>query len=296
VRRLAIRVLPVIVLLLLVVGTVAGYAWRALFDPAQFADRAAAALQDPGVRGALADRVTGELVRRHPDLLAARPAVASVASAVVGGDAFAGLFRRGVRDVHAAVFRRDQDTFTLTVADAGVVLAEALRVLQPERAREIGAREPVALVERHLGATGGDLVRLGRRIRALAVAAALLAVAAAAALLLLSEDRRGAAARLGAAVMAAGMVIVVALAVARPLVLGRFATPDARDAAAAVWDAYLGDLRTMGWLIAGSAPCWPRRRARCCGRSSLRPRCGAPGGRSARSRSPRRGRPCAGWR
>jgi hypothetical protein len=38
---------------------------------------------------------------------------------VVGGDAFASLFRRGVRDVRAAVFQRDQDTFTLTVADAG---------------------------------------------------------------------------------------------------------------------------------------------------------------------------------
>ena len=143
-RRSAIRVLPLIVSLLLVVATLAGYAWRVLFDSGQFSRRAAAALQDPGVRDAVAERVAGELVRRHPDLLAARPGRGL-------GRVRGGRQRRvreprsgsGVRDVHAAVFRRDRDTVTLTVADAGVVVAEGLRVLRPELAGEIDAREPV---------------------------------------------------------------------------------------------------------------------------------------------------------
>ena len=58
---------------------------------------------------------------------------------MVGGDAFAGLFRRGARDVHAAVFRRDEDTVTLTLVDLGIVLKAALEVLDPELATELAA-------------------------------------------------------------------------------------------------------------------------------------------------------------
>jgi len=255
VRRLAIRVLPAITCALLVASTSTAYAWRALFDSGQFAGRAAAALQDSRVRDAVAARVTDEIVRRHPDLLTARPVVVSAVSGLVGGDAFSSLFRRGVRDVHGALFRGNQDTLTLTVLDVGVVVAEALRVLRVLRrdlASEIGAREPVALLGRDLGPVPGDLVRLARGVRILAVVPALLAVAAAAGLFVLSADRRAAAARLGLAVTVAGVVIVMAQAVARAVVLDRFDDPDARAAAGAVWDAYLGDLRAAGWLIAGT--------------------------------------------
>jgi uncharacterized membrane protein HdeD (DUF308 family) len=252
VRPLANRVLPVIAAALLLAATLTAYAWRVVFDSDQFADRATAALRDANVRDAVAERVTDELVRRHPNLLAARPAVVTAVSGVVGGDAFASLFKRGVRDVHGAVFRRDQDTVTLAVVDLGVVVAAALRVLRPELAREIGDREPATLFERHLGRYGGDLTRLGNHVRILAIVLALLAVAAAVALLVLSADRYDAAWRLGVAVAVAGAVIVVAQAVARALVLDRFSEPDARAAAGAVWSAYLGDLRTAGWLIAGT--------------------------------------------
>jgi hypothetical protein len=59
------------------------------------------------------------LVRHHPNLLAVRPAVVSAVSGVIGGDAFASPFRRGVRNVHGAVFRRVQDAITLTIVDVG---------------------------------------------------------------------------------------------------------------------------------------------------------------------------------
>lgn len=62
----------------------------------------------------------------------------------------------------------------------------------------------------------------------------------------MSTDRRGAAARLGLAIALAGMVIVAGDVVARALVLDRVSEPDDRAAAAAVWDAFLGDLRTAG--------------------------------------------------
>jgi hypothetical protein len=146
-RRMSAGVLLAMTSVLLVAATLAAYAWRVLFDSQRFATRATAALQGANVREAIAERVTDELVRREPDLLAARPVVVSAVSGVVGGDAFASLFRRGVRDVHGAVFRRDQDTVTLTIVDMGIVVSEALRVLRPELASELEPSEQVSLLK-----------------------------------------------------------------------------------------------------------------------------------------------------
>jgi hypothetical protein len=50
----------------------------------------------------------------------------------------------------------------------------------------------------------------------------------------------------------AGVAVVLVEVVARALILDHFGGPGARAAASAVWDAYLGDLRSTGWLIAGA--------------------------------------------
>lgn len=237
---------------LLVAATVTAYAARALFDSDRFVDRATAALQDPSVREQIADRVTDDLVlRERPDLLAARPIVAAAVSGIVGGDAFASLFRRSVRDVHRAVFRRDRDTVTLTLVDAGIVAAAALREVRPDLASELESDERVVLLSRDIGSATGDFARLARQLRLLAYVLWGLTLAAAVAALAVAANRRRAAAGLGLAIVVAGVVIVAGDVVARALVLDRVAEPDARAAAGAVWDAFLGDLRTTGWLLAG---------------------------------------------
>ena len=240
------RALVVVASVLLVAATVAGYAWWVLYDSDQFANRATATLQDSRVRTAIGDRVTDELiVPRRSGLLAARPLVSSVVAAVVGSDSFASLFRRSVRDAHAAVFRGDEDTVTLTLVDVGVVVAAALRALDPELASTIEQDDRVALLSNDLG----DDVRLAHRLRVVAFLLAGLALAAITAALVLSRDRRRTAAQLGVAVIAAGVFIVAGLAIAEAVVLGRVGNP---DVVAAAWDAFLGDLRTTGWVIAGA--------------------------------------------
>ena len=252
-RRLVARGLLIATPVLLIAAALAAYATRVVFDSDRFANRAAAALQAPSVRAVIADRVTDEVVlEAQADLVAARPIIASAVSGLVGSDAFAGLFRRGARDVHRAVFRRDEDTVTLTLVDVGIVLKTALQVLDPELASEIDAGERYEVLRRDLGGAGGDLVRLARDVRVLAWILAALAVAAAAAAVGLSADRRRTASRLGLAVVAAGVVLVAGEQIARWLVLERVDEPAERAAAGAVWDAFLGDLRTVGWLIAAA--------------------------------------------
>lgn len=79
-----------------------------------------------------------------------------------------------------------------------------------------------------------------------------LALAAAVAAVAVSADRRAVAARVGVAIAVAGVVIVAGETVSRPLLLNGVSDPDDRAAAAAVWDAFLGDLRTTGLLLAAS--------------------------------------------
>src|SRR3954451_19767811 len=122
--RVASRIFVVLAAASLLLAVIAGDARRAVFDSDQFANRATAALQDENVRHVVSQRVTDDVVLRHQtDLIAARPIIESVTSTVAGSGAFATLFRAGVRDVHRAVFRRDQDTVTLTLNDVGSVVA-----------------------------------------------------------------------------------------------------------------------------------------------------------------------------
>ena len=51
---------------------------------------------------------------------------------------------------------------------------------------------------------------------------------------------------------AAGGVIIVAYAIARSAVTNQLDSPEEQAAARAVWDAFLGDLRTAAWILAGA--------------------------------------------
>jgi hypothetical protein len=251
-RRLTARALVVVASLGMALALVAGYAERAAIDSDQFANRATAALADESVRGLIATRITDEVVlERNENLLAVRPLIQSVTAELVGSSAFTGLFRSAVRDVHRTLFERDRDTFTLTVGDVGTVLAEALEQVRPGVAREVRATERVAVVRRDLGTIGSDLAALADRVRLLGVLLLVLSLAAAAGALALARDRRRTVVELGVGVAAAGVLLVVALGVLRSLALDSVDGPEARDAAGAVWDAFLEDLRTAAWIMAG---------------------------------------------
>jgi hypothetical protein len=249
VSRLLVFLASVSVLLALLTG----YARRAVMDSDQFANRATAALADEDVRNLVAQRVTDDVVlSKQGDLIAARPIIQSVASTVVGSQAFAGLFRAAVRDVHRAVFHRDRDTVTLTMSDVGSVLAGALQAVRPGLANQVRADKKVELLDEHLGSVTGDAVRVGDDVRIGFVVFGVLALLFAAGAIASAKDRRRAVSELGIGVAAAGVVLVVALAVARSYVAGAFDGEDEQAAARAVWDAFLGDLRTAAWVLAAS--------------------------------------------
>jgi hypothetical protein len=244
------RILVVLASVSVLLALLAGYARRALIDSDQFANRATAALVDENVRDLVAQRVTVDVVlHKQADLVAARPLIESVASSVVGSRAFAGLFRSAVADVHRAVFHRDQDTVTLTLSDVGSVLAGALQAVRPDLAKQVRADDRVNVLDARLGAVTADAVRVGDDVRLAFLVFFVLALACAGGAIALARDRRRACSQLGIGVAAAGVVLVVGLAVGRSLVAGSFDGTDEQAAARAVWDAFLGDLRTAAWIL-----------------------------------------------
>jgi hypothetical protein len=251
-RRLA-AVLVVLASVAGVLALVAGYTRRAVVDSDQFANRATVALQDESVRTLIAERVTDQVVLKHrSELTAARPIIQSVASTAVGSRAFGGLFRASVRDAHRALFHRDRHTLTLTLTDVGAVLAAGVEIVRPPLARDVRPSGRIELLQRDIGDAGAKAARLADRVRLIAWLLLALTVLLVAGALVAAPDRRRTTVQLGVGAAVGGIVTVVALAVLRSVAVGGVEGPDAQEAAGAVWDAFLGDLRTAGWILAGS--------------------------------------------
>jgi hypothetical protein len=252
-RRLAEGTLVVLATLACVITLLVAYVDRVGLDSGQFADHAALALRNPSVKTLIADRLTDEVIlRRQADLLTARPIIASVTAQVVGGRAFGAIFRAAVRDVHRAVFTQDQHTITLTLVDVGTVIAAGLDVVRPGLAASVRGDTRIALVRRHLDAVTAEVADVTSAAHLIVWLALGLTVLLAAAALLLAADRRRMVARLGAGLAVGGVAIVVAYGILRGVVIGQAVTADGRAAAGAVWDAFLGGLRTAGWVLAGA--------------------------------------------
>ena len=227
----------------IVLALLAGYLRHAVVDSDQFANRATAALRDERVRGPLSERITDELLAQEPNLVAARPLIESIASELVGGRAFTGLIRAAVRDVHRAVFDRDRNTVTLTLADVGTVIAAALEQVQPSLARQLEATGALEIASRDFDGIAGPLPALARDIRVLSVVLPALALALVAAALGVSRDRRRTVIELGIGSAVGGVLVVAGYEVAQAL-LG--------DVGDALLAAFFADLRTAALILAGS--------------------------------------------
>ncbi len=252
-RRRAELALVVLASLALVLTLVAAYARQTAVNSDQFANRATEALRDDSVNALLAQKITDEVIlKREADLIGARPIIETVTAEVVGGRAFTGLFRAAVKDLHRALFKRDQSTVSMTVADVGTVLAAALQEIRPQLADQLRSTERVEVVRTDIGSLSAELVDITERVRLIALLLGLLSLALVAGALVISRDRRETAISLGIATAVAGVLLVVLYSLGRSIAVGHVEGPEEQAAARAVWDAFLGDLRTGAWILAGA--------------------------------------------
>jgi len=250
-KRIGATLLAILAAVALLFAAIAGYATDALFDSDEFAERAIVAIDDEAVSAEIATRVTDDLVlNAQQDLIGARPLIEGVVDGIVGGSVFQSLFRTGISDVHRSIFSGDANTATLTLADVGEVLRGALQALRPQLAKQVPGGVDIEIAEINPPAWLADAAHVAGDVEALAWVLLVLALILAAAALFVSPDRRRTVMQIGVAIVICGVVGVVALSAVRAILLTRVDEPGTRDAAEAIWHAFLGDLTKTLYLLA----------------------------------------------
>ena len=251
-RRITSAALGVLAAVALLLSLLTLYANRVLLDSDQFANHVGAAVEKPAVKDEIGRRITAGIVQTQPDLVAVRPIIEGVAAGVVGSGAFNDLLRAAVRDVHRAIFKRDQNTVTLTVADVGVVVSSALEQFAPKVAKQVRGRATAPILDGEPPDWLLDLARIADDVEPLAVILLVLAIVAAAIGFVLAPDWRRQVSLLGVAVAVVAVVMLIGYQITRSVVVDRVTDPDARAAVEATWDTFLDGLQTTLLIAAGA--------------------------------------------
>jgi hypothetical protein len=250
-RRRLSAVLACIGAIAVLVGVPLTYAGHVLGDTAQFSARATTLLDDPSVRSLIEQRVQEQAIDSAHVPAQFAPLVSRAVDAAVRTQAFRRVFDAAVADLHASVFQSGSDTITLRLAHVGKLIVDAVRKVSPALAAQI----PPSLSRQVIQISGGDFGRATRAARAIERAhteGILLLIAAGVVFLvaiLQAGERRRAAAYVGIAILVSGALLVVGYTVIRPVVLSRFAVGEDRNAAGAVWDAFLSGLRSDAVIL-----------------------------------------------
>lgn len=235
--------------LALLLAVLSGYVDRVAINSEQFANRATVALRDPSVKHLIADRITDGVLDEVPELNVVRAVIHSVVAGIVGTRDFSDLFHSGALEAHADLVNGSASTLTLRVANVGAVLAAVLQQLDPAAARAVQSAQ-IVLLSRNIGSFAASIAHAAKTIRWLWVLFAALFLACAAVAVAISRPRRRAIRRLAVGIAGVGVLLFIGLLVGRRIAIGQVEGADARAAVGAVWDAYLGGLRTASLLLA----------------------------------------------
>ena len=248
-RRRASRILAVTGAILLLVGTYFLYARQAIFDSDGFAKRASTALDDERVRGPLAEAIVDQLIdNAEPDLVNARPILISVTSGIIGTKAFEAIFKQAAERAHRTVFTRDGDSLVLSLADGSALAIDGLRTVSPELAKEIPDDATSRLNDLIESKAAIAIAAAAEDARFLGLVLPVLALVLLAAAAWVDRDHRRSLLAVAISVAVSFGFGLALLLVGRAIALSQIGE-EMHDVGAAVWDAYLGGLRT--WLILG---------------------------------------------
>jgi hypothetical protein len=242
-------------------GGVALYVRSEIVDASAFAGRAVDALHQPTMQRVLSREIVVQLIEKSsPDLVAARPVIESVAQTVIASQPFAQVFRLAVEHGHRLVFERRGGNAAFDIADAGTVVASALRSVAPQIAKRIPPRLDAILLTLRRRSFATETLRFAERVRVLGIVLPALALVLFVLAIAVAPDRRRAITRSAIAIGVSGIGLAIALGVARSYVHSHvygtreLSTADVRAAIDELWGVYLGDLLT--WTLAITAVAW----------------------------------------
>jgi hypothetical protein len=237
------------------VGLPLVYAGHVLSSSDQFTSRATRLLDERSVRSLIASRVADQAVASDHVPATLAPVVRRAVDRVVGTRAFRLKFQSAIADLHESVFVQGSDTATLRLAGVGPLVVDAIRRSSPALAAQI-PRSATRFVTEISGGNFGQATKTARAIQSAHTVGTVLLIAGGLVFLLAivqaSGARRIAARQVGVALLVDGVALLAIYTVLRPLVLDQFGAGDDRNAATAVWNAFMAGVRTWAIVLAAA--------------------------------------------
>ena len=234
-------------------GGVAHYLTRALFDPDQFASRAASSLRDPRVSAFVGAEISDAAIRERPDLIAVRPLLVGVSEGIVSSEAGQALARRAARAVHQGLLSEGGRDVLLSIPDVGILLQSALASANPQLAAKVPKRISelgVSLQKTRAGRMAVAAARAGQLLARVSWSLITLGFLLLLGGVLLAPSRREAVVFIGASFVVASLVVLALHPLGRWAVASR-AEPAVRPLVEGLWDAFMRGLRPGALALAG---------------------------------------------
>jgi hypothetical protein len=253
--------LVMVAALVFVAAGMALYVRNEVLDSSTFAERAVDALHQPTLQRVVAREIAVQVVEPNvPDLVAARPLIESATRFAVGSQPFEPVIRLAAEHGHRLLFERNGGNAVFDVANAGTVVASALRTLAPGIARRVPPRAEAVLLTLRRRSFAATTLRIAEHVRLLGLVLPPVALVLFVLAIAFAQDRRTAITRSTIAIGISAAALAIALELSRRYVLGHvyganeLTDAEVRGAVGDLWDAYLGDLLT--WALAVTAVAW----------------------------------------
>lgn len=263
-RKLLAGFLAAVALLVVPLGDLGLWTRRELLNSDAFTSTASDVVQQPDVRGVLADRLVEEIVRQEPRLASSTSIVRPAIVTLIGTKAFQTVFSVAVREMHAQLERRD-DQLTLQLNGALPLVRDTVTELDARAGALVPQSGlPVITVVQKKDAKG---LWAGVRVAdQLSWALPLLMLGLLAAAVALSRRRATMLIVLGVGVAVDAMIVVLLLRTGRGALSNDAGSPVSDAAFNSAWDTITGSLVTqtivlgvLGLLAVGAGVMWHAR-------------------------------------
>lgn len=235
----------------LVAAVVVAWVDDAIFDGDEFARRATAMVESSTVRHALAEEIADELIEASSVLVEFRSVLVTVIEEVTATDGFREILFDALREAHRIVFTEGGQNFLLNLSNSLEVVTSTLEIINPEVAERLpqNSQSIIVDVSDQLRALG--LWQLEPALPRDTAALLLVAIGALAGTVALDPHRARGFVKAGFAVVGAG-IVVVGITTLVPIAAGdAFRNPDLARAVEDGSAAFMGDLHTFGFWLAG---------------------------------------------
>jgi hypothetical protein len=237
----------------ILLAVVYGYSARTFFHAETFATRVADGLEQPELARIVAGQITDQVIAARRDLLAYRPLILGSLEKVVESQAFRAIVRKAVKESHEAVISDTGKAISLTLADVGVIVRNALAE-HPEISSKLPAGALAALENPQSWPDGkilADVMRIAQRMRLRTFLLLGIGLGAGAAGLALAHPKRVFLMRGAVVLTSLAFLVGVTARFGAPLFAGLAHGELAQGLIRGLWPAFVGPLALRMWVLCG---------------------------------------------